>query len=120
VEIVKGGVLIARENTAGSIYGEMSVLLGRSASATVRTLSASRFYEVAASLELLRRQPELCLNIAGLMARRLEAATRYLANIKEQYAQTDQSIGMVDEVLDAIVLRNVQLMERRLEHDPNG
>jgi CRP-like cAMP-binding protein len=119
VEILKGDTVVATEETPGSIYGEMSLLLGEPATATVRAASDAEFWEFPCSESFLIEHPRLVLTVARLLARRLQSATRYLADVREQFAKFDDHVGMVDQVLDAISLRNPRRVDRRLADDPN-
>ncbi len=120
VEILKGGVRVAFEDAPGGLYGEMSLLLAQPASATVRTTAPSEFWEFPCEESFLVRQPRLALEIGRLLARRLQAATRYLADVREQFAAFDDHVGMVDKVMEAMVMRNPRRVDRRLANDPNA
>ena len=46
--------------------------------------------------------PELVLPIARLLARRLQNVTSYLVDLKRQYRDREDHLGMVDEVLESL------------------
>lgn len=48
-------------------------------------------------------KPEIALAIGRLLARRLEALTGYLADIKRQYAGTGGHLELMDKVLGELI-----------------
>jgi len=90
-------------NTPGAILGEMSILLDTPHTATVRTVSPATMYVVENAAEFLQAHPELALVIARLLAQRLNAATTYLVDLKQQFEGRRDHLGMVDEVLDSLI-----------------
>jgi len=103
LEVLKGDTVVAVAAEPGAIFGEMSVLLDRPHSATVRATSDSRVYEFDDAASFLRSQPEIALLVATLLAHRLSAATTYLADIKRQYAGHGNHLSMVGEILESLV-----------------
>jgi CRP-like cAMP-binding protein len=82
----------------------MSVLLGCPHTATVRALKPSRFAVIEHPREFLMSSPESSLEVATLLARRLDALSKYLVDVKRQYEGHDH-LGMVDEVLETLMHR---------------
>ncbi len=103
VEVAKGDVRITTVSEPGAFFGEVSALLDAPHTATVRTLTASRFYVADDPLAFMRSSPEVALALAQLLARRLHFATTYLADVKRQFADSGDHLAMVDEVLDTLV-----------------
>ena len=103
VEIVKGEFQITTVSEPGSFFGEVSVLLGMPHMATVRTLEDSSFYVAENPLEFLQSQPVIALSLARLLAKRLQFVTSYLVDLKQQFAEHDNHLGIVDEVLESLV-----------------
>lgn len=112
VEILKGETPVAKEYTPGAVFGEMSVLLGGEATATVRTIAPSVFLVAEDGAAFLKANPELSLHLATILALRLEAVTRYLADVKGQYASEDGHLGMVDSLLQTLMARHPRKVER--------
>ncbi|MES2440141.1 MAG: cyclic nucleotide-binding domain-containing protein [Verrucomicrobiota bacterium] len=104
VEILRDSVRVAKAVEAGVVFGEMSVLLGGPATATVRTLSEAVFSVIEKPREFLMIHPEASLYVSELLARRLDSLNKYLIDVKRQYEGHDH-LGMVDEVLDALMHR---------------
>ena len=103
LEVSHGGVQIANISTAGSVFGEMSVLLDAPHSASVTAVRASRAFLVADVDTFLRSAPQVLHHIAALLALRLQCVTGYLADMKRQYAEHSNHLGMVDEVLGTLL-----------------
>lgn len=103
VEIVKGTVQVATAAHRGAVFGEMSALLDQPHTATVRCLVPSRFFVAEQPMEFLRANPEACVAVARLLAERLGSVTRYLADLKAQFEDQKDHLGMVDEVLESLV-----------------
>src|SRR5213076_1285896 len=77
LEVLKGETVVASIAEPGAIVGEMSVLLDKPHTATVRAASDSTIYEFADAGSFLRDQPAVALLIARLLAQRLNVATTY-------------------------------------------
>jgi CRP/FNR family transcriptional regulator, cyclic AMP receptor protein len=104
VEILRDGVRVAKAAEPGVVFGEMSMLLGGAATATVRALGPAVFSVIGKPREFLVGNPEMSLYVAELLARRLDSLNRYLIDVKRQYDDHDH-IGMVDEVLESLMHR---------------
>ena len=104
VEVLKDDTRVATAAQPGLVFGEMAVLLGGPHTASVRATKPCKFYIVRQPRELLNSSPALCLHIAELLARRVDALNKYLVNVKHQFEDHDH-IGMVDEVLEALMHR---------------
>jgi CRP/FNR family transcriptional regulator, cyclic AMP receptor protein len=103
VEILKGDFRINIVDEPGSILGEVSALLATAPMATVRALERSRLFVAEDGLAFLSSKPELALEVARLLARRLNSVTSYLADLKKQFADHESHLGIVDEVLETLV-----------------
>ena len=104
VEVLKDDVRVATASEPGIVFGEMAVLLGGAHTATVRAVKPCSFYIVQQPREFMKSSPALCLHVSELLARRLDALNKYLVNVKHQFEGHDH-IGMVDEVLEALMHR---------------
>ena len=103
LEVLKGQVQIATSSEPGALFGEMSVLLDLPHMATVKAVEPSIVKAVAQGREFLRAQPDVTVEVARMLARRLHFVTTYLADLKRQFEGTNDHLGMVDEVLDSLV-----------------
>ncbi|MBV8353088.1 MAG: cyclic nucleotide-binding domain-containing protein [Verrucomicrobia bacterium] len=104
VEIIRDGVQVATASQPGAVFGEISALLGGKHTATVRTLAPCDFHVVQNPREFLEASPIVCLHVCELVARRLDALTKYLVDVKQQF-QGHEHLGMVDEVLETLMHR---------------
>jgi len=107
LDIIKGDTVVATVAEPGAILGEMSVLLKQPHTATVRAAVDTEIYQINDAARFLRKQPEVALMVATQLAQRLNAATTYLADIKQQYAGHGTHLAMVGDVLESLV--NVSL-----------
>ena len=113
LEVFKGGSLIAEIHEAGAVLGEMSWLLGAMPTATVKTITPCTLRHVANPAEFFRQNPDVTLHMAGLLARRLDSLNRYLVEIKNQFKDRADHLGMIDEVLDALLHKHPRNIPRR-------
>ncbi len=102
VEILRGETPVAVVSEPGSLFGEMSVLLDAPHTATVRALTPTIARAPADAAAFLRVHPEVAFFLARLLAQRLNAATTYLVDLKEQFEGRADHFGMVGEVLEAL------------------
>lgn len=103
VRISAQGAEISVIDEPGSIMGEMAILLDAPATATVTTIGKTRFLRSVDPERLMREHPGLALEIAQTLARRLDLVTRYLADLRNQYADREDHLGVVDEVLGSLL-----------------
>jgi CRP-like cAMP-binding protein len=103
LEVVKGDTVVATITEPGAVLGEMSVLLDKPHTATVRAASGSVIYEINDAAAFLRQQPAVAILIARLLAQRLNVANTYLADIKRQYAGHGNHLAMVGDILQSMI-----------------
>jgi CRP/FNR family transcriptional regulator, cyclic AMP receptor protein len=114
VDVLKDDTLVAAASQRGVVFGEMAMLLGGAHTATVRASKLCTFYIVTNPREFLRTNPDACLFVSELLARRLDSLNRYLIDVKHQFEGHDH-IGMVDQVLDALMHRQPRERQRPSE-----
>ncbi|RYE08228.1 MAG: cyclic nucleotide-binding domain-containing protein [Hyphomicrobiales bacterium] len=78
LEVLRDGKHVTTIRTPGSVIGEMSILLDAPQTATVRAVSAVDFYVIDNAIEVLRTHPDWLLQIARLLAQRVNATTAQL------------------------------------------
>ncbi|HXI07966.1 MAG: Crp/Fnr family transcriptional regulator [Bradyrhizobium sp.] len=103
LEVIKGDAVVAVITEPGAVLGEMSVLLDKPHTATVRAAQDATLYEIDDAAAFLRKQPAVAILIARLLAQRLNAANTYLADLKHQYADHGTHLAMVGEVLQSMI-----------------
>ncbi len=105
VEVSKEGQSITRVREPGAMFGEMSVLLKCGHTATVTAVDRVECRVARDPAEFLETHPDVVLYICWILARRLDSLNRYLVDMKSQFQDRDDHLGMVNEVLGAIMNR---------------
>jgi CRP-like cAMP-binding protein len=117
VEVVRHGVTVAEVFEPGAVFGEMSWLLEALPTASVRTLVPCTFRHVADPAAFLREHPEITLHMAAILARRIDSLNRYVVEIKNQFRDRSDHLGIIDEVLDALMHKHPRAIPRRAAGD---
>jgi CRP/FNR family transcriptional regulator, cyclic AMP receptor protein len=107
IEVVKKGVQVDFVREPGAVFGEISALLEVGHSAEVRAAEDSRVYVIAEPRQFLIDHPEVHLHVSELLARRVNNLVQYLSDVREQFVGHDH-LGMVDQVLDRLTLRQAR------------
>jgi len=105
VEVLRGDTQVSSVAMPGAIFGEIAALLGGPHIATVRAVTDVTAFRIENARTLLENSREISFHVSTILARRLTDATAYLADLKRQFADRSDHLGMVDEVLDALVQR---------------
>jgi CRP/FNR family cyclic AMP-dependent transcriptional regulator len=119
VEILKGGIQITTVAEPGAIFGEVSALLDMPHMATVRTVTDATFHVADDPQAFLESHPQIALDVARLLARRLHFVTTYLADLKRQFEGNEDHFGMVDEVLETLVHHQAPASEVGSDRHPD-
>jgi CRP-like cAMP-binding protein len=109
VRVTVSGAEIRTIDEPGAIFGEMATLLDAPATATVTAVGECRFKKADDAGSFMRDHPAFALEVASTLARRLDLITRYLADLRNQYADRSDHLGVVDTVLESL-----------LQHTDNG
>ena len=117
VEVLKGDVLIAEVYEPGAVFGDMAYLLESAPTATVKALTPCVFRHVEQPRGFFRQNPDLALHTATILARRLDSLNRYLVDIKNQFKDRADHLGMIDQVLDALMHKHPRNIPRRPQDD---
>jgi CRP/FNR family transcriptional regulator, cyclic AMP receptor protein len=107
VDVLKNDAPVARTSEPGMVFGELSALLGGNHTATVRAVESCMFYVVQDAKAFLSGSPAACLYVCEVLARRLDALTKYVVDVKSQFGDHDH-IGMVGEVLETLMRRETR------------
>ena len=102
-EVTKRNIQVTLIDEPGAVFGEISVFLDIPHMATVRSVTHSDFYIVDDPPSFLQSNTAICYHVAHLLAQRVNSVTNYLADIKEQYKDSEDHFGMIDEILDTLV-----------------
>ena len=103
VEVLRKDTQVSYIDEPGSLFGEMSVLLDMPYSATVKALSGVKAYVIDDALAFLGSKPEIALELAALLARRLYYTTSYLVDLQQQAAGRREDLDLVDKILAQLV-----------------
>jgi CRP-like cAMP-binding protein len=120
VVIEHAGVAFARIDTPGAVFGEMSAVLDRPATATVRAVTEVVVRAVDDPLRFLTERPGAALTILRTTASRLDGLTRYLVDLKQQFAEAGGHLGLVDQILDQLVHHQGPAARTGSARDPEG
>jgi CRP-like cAMP-binding protein len=103
VEVSRGGVGLAEIEEAGTVLGEISILLDRPHIAEVKAAGTVRMHVASDAEAFLREHPEVNLHIARSLAKKVYSMSCYLVDLKRQYEGEEGHLGMVHEVLDSLM-----------------
>ena len=103
VEVLRGDTQVAVVGDPGAVFGEMSVLLSRPHTATVKALTPVTMFMFEDAEGFLKSKPDIAFFLSRLLAQRLAAATTYLVDIKRQFEDKSDHLGMVGEVLETLI-----------------
>lgn len=78
LEVTRDGRFISSTRSPGAIFGEMSLLLEKPHTATVTALSEVECYVIEDALKVLESHPSWTLQIARLLAQRVNSTTQAL------------------------------------------
>ncbi len=82
LDVSRDGTHVTTLRTPGAVIGEMSVLLGLTQTATVTAMTEVDLFVIDDAIEVLRSHPDLLLQIARLLAQRVNATTALLTRDK--------------------------------------
>lgn len=105
LQVHKDGALINTIDRTGAAFGEVAVLQGSGHTATVTAAEPCTLRYARDGRALLLENPEILLAVSAGLAQRLDLVTRYLADLRNQYAGAP-GLEMVSAVLG------------RLAHEP--
>ena len=120
VTIERDGVTFARVDTPGSIFGEMAVVLDKPATATVRALGDVEVRVITDPEGFLRDRPGVALEVLRMTASRLDGLTQYLVDVKSQFADEQGHLGMVGDIVDALIHHQAPQLRPGSARDPEG
>lgn len=93
LSVERDGVKIATIDQFDALIGEMSLLLGKPHSATVRAATKARVRVVRDAMLVLERHPLITLRLATLLCQRLDSTSALLAGLShEPEAKAEQGL----------------------------
>lgn len=103
IRIERDGVALAVMETPGSILGDMSTILERPATATMRAESRCVALCADDGAGYLRSRPDVLFDVARALATRLDNLTGHLTDVQRQYGDESGHLGMLDDVLSTLM-----------------
>jgi CRP/FNR family cyclic AMP-dependent transcriptional regulator len=103
VSVERDGVEIASFKTPGSIFGEVASLLDRPAVITARAKVDTVFLVAEDGPAFLAERPDVTIQVARVLAARLDGLSGYLDDVKHQYGDDDGHLGMLHEVMGTLM-----------------
>jgi CRP-like cAMP-binding protein len=118
IEVFRGDTQVTILDEPGSLLGEMSVLLGVPHTASARALGDVQVHVIADGKAFFSANPAVSWLVARLLASRLNAATTYLVDLKRQFANRNDHLEMVGEVLESLIHQQERDFRRGSDRDP--
>lgn len=103
VDILKKDFRIGKLDQPGSLIGEISALLDIPHIASVVAKSSSRLYKIENQSDFLKSNTEFTYPLAIILAKKLNTISSYLVDIREQYNDRGDHLGMVDQILEELI-----------------
>jgi CRP-like cAMP-binding protein len=120
VVVEHDGVPFARIDSPGAVFGEMSAILDKPATATVRAVGDVQFRVAADPVGFLTERPGAALAVLRTTASRLDGMTQYLVDVKQQFADAGGHLGLVDQILDSLLHHQGPAPRTGSARDPEG
>ena len=120
VMVEHDGVPFARIDSPGAVFGEMSAVLDRSATATVRAVGEVQVRLAEDPVAFLTEHPGAALAVLRTTAARLDGMTRYLVDVKRQLDDAGGHLGLVDQILDTLLHHQGPPATTGSARDPEG
>jgi len=116
-EVTRQGSTIARITEPGSVIGEGSVLLDTPHGATVTAATEGTVHVVSDVDAFLAG--DAALEVARMLAARLNRLVAYIADVKTQYGGAGGHLGMLDEILSELTFGAPPAAEPGSEREPD-
>ena len=120
VTVERDGTPFARIAFPGAIFGEMSWILDKTATATARATTDVSVRVVDDPETFFSQRPGAALAVLQMTAARLDGLTQYLVDVKRQFAGSDDHLAMVDRILDTLVHHQAPRPRTGSARDPEG
>ena len=85
---------------------------------TVRAVTACSAYESKGGESFLKGRPEATYMLARILAQRLQGVTGYLVDLKRQFKDESNHLGVVDEILESLVHEQRRAFTPGSDRDP--
>jgi CRP-like cAMP-binding protein len=120
VVVERDGTPFARIDSPGAVFGEMSWILDRPATATARAADDIVVHRVSDPAGFFRDRPDAALSVLRMTAARLDGLTQYLVDVKRQFAGNEDHSGMIGRIVDTLVHHQAPRPRTGSARDPEG
>lgn len=120
VVVERDGTPFARIDFPGAIFGEMSWILGKPATATARASTDVVVHVVSDPARFFDERPGAALSVLQMTAGRLDGLTQYLVDVKRQFAGNQDHTAMIGQILDSLVHHQSPRPRTGSTRDPEG
>ena len=118
--VERDGTPFARIAHPGAVFGEMSWILDKTATATARATTDVTVHVDRRPGDVLPRAPGAALGVLQMTAARLDGLTQYLVDVKRQFAGNEDHLAMIDRILDTLVHHQAPRPRTGSARDPEG
>jgi CRP/FNR family transcriptional regulator, cyclic AMP receptor protein len=120
VVVERDGTPFARIDFPGAIFGEMSWILDKPATATARASTDVVVHVVSDPARFFSERPLAALSVLQMTAGRLDGLTQYLVDVKRQFAGNQDHTAMIERILDSLVHHHAPRPRTGSVRDPEG
>ncbi|MEM9016075.1 MAG: Crp/Fnr family transcriptional regulator [Verrucomicrobiota bacterium] len=99
VSVSREGIEVSSISEPGSVFGEISILIGGAHMATVTATEESEFYVIENGEQWVLHCPNFLPNLAFLLASRLKALTFYVSEVERGIGERDQKIRLLHHAI---------------------
>ncbi len=118
VTVERDGTPFARITHGGAVFGEMSWILDKPATATARATTDVVVHVIDDPQTFFEQSPGAALGVLQMTAARLDGLTRYLVDVKGQFAGNNDHMAMIDRILDTLVHHHAPRSRTGSARDP--
>jgi CRP-like cAMP-binding protein len=112
------GTPFARIDFPGAIFGEMSWILDKPATATARAATDVVVYVIADPARFFEERPLAALAVLQMTASRLDGLTQYLVDVRGQFDEEQGHTAMIGRILDTLVHHQAPRRRSGSRRDP--
>lgn len=103
LEVRRRGRAVIRMSEPGAVVGELGLLLDVPATADVVAVGPTTVHRLDDPEACFAASPRFARHLATTLARRLHQVSTYLADLQDQFADRDDTLGLVPVVLEDLL-----------------
>ncbi len=120
VVVERDGTPFARIDFPGAVFGEMSWILAKPATATARASTDVVVHVVSDPARFFHERPDAALSVLQMTAGRLDGLTQSLVDVKRQFEGSQDHTAMIGQILDSLVHHQAPRPRTGSARDPEG